>query len=92
MFQALDAKGFTDVGICSYCVKYSSAFYGPFREALDSAPRAGDKKTYQMDPGNRREALREVALDEAEVWALHVKNSLYSSLTSCIFFRRAPTG
>jgi len=63
---ALDAAGFTQVGICSYCVKYASAFYGPFREALDSAPRGGDKKTYQMDPGNVREALREVRLDEAE--------------------------
>ena len=63
---ALDAAGFTKTGICSYCVKYASAFYGPFRDALDSAPRAGDKKTYQMDPANVREALREVALDEAE--------------------------
>jgi porphobilinogen synthase len=63
---ALDEAGFVEVGICSYCVKYASAFYGPFREALDSAPRAGDKKTYQMDPGNVREALRELALDEAE--------------------------
>jgi porphobilinogen synthase len=54
------------VAIGSYCTKYASAFYGPFREALDSAPRAGDKKTYQMDPANAREALREVALDEAE--------------------------
>ena len=64
--KALDAAGFTQVGICSYCVKYASAFYGPFREALDSAPRGGDKKTYQMDPANVREALREVRLDEAE--------------------------
>lgn len=64
--EALDAAGFTHVGILSYCVKYASAFYGPFREALDSAPRFGDKKTYQMDPANVREALREVALDEAE--------------------------
>ena len=64
--QALDAAGYTDVGIGSYCTKYASAFYGPFREALDSAPRGGDKKTYQMDPANIREALREVALDEAE--------------------------
>jgi porphobilinogen synthase len=63
---ALDEEGFTDVGICSYCVKYASAFYGPFREALDSAPRSGDKKTYQMDPANVREALREVRLDEEE--------------------------
>jgi porphobilinogen synthase len=64
--RALDDAGYTDVGICSYCVKYASAFYGPFREALDSTPRSGDKKTYQMDPGNVREALREVRLDEAE--------------------------
>jgi porphobilinogen synthase len=64
--EALDAAGFTDVAIGSYCTKYASAFYGPFREALDSAPRAGDKKTYQMDPANAREALRELALDEAE--------------------------
>jgi len=62
----LDEAGFTDVLICSYCVKYASAFYGPFRDALDSAPRAGDKKTYQMDPRNVREALREVRLDEDE--------------------------
>jgi porphobilinogen synthase len=64
--EALDAAGFPDVAIGSYCTKYASAFYGPFRAALDSAPRAGDKKTYQMDPANAREALREVALDEAE--------------------------
>lgn len=64
--HALDTAGFTQVGVCSYCVKYASAFYGPFREALDSAPRGGDKKTYQMDPANVREALREVRLDEAE--------------------------
>jgi porphobilinogen synthase len=64
--RALDAAGFFEVGICSYAVKYASAFYGPFREALDSAPRSGDKKTYQMDPANVREALREIRLDEAE--------------------------
>jgi porphobilinogen synthase len=63
---ALDEAGFTNVGICSYAVKYASAFYGPFREALDSAPKSGDKKTYQMDPANVREALREIRLDEAE--------------------------
>jgi porphobilinogen synthase len=63
---ALDEAGFDNVGICSYAVKYASGFYGPFREALDSAPRAGDKKTYQMDPANSREALREIRLDEAE--------------------------
>ncbi len=64
--SALDAAGFADVAICSYCVKYASAFYGPFRDALDSAPRSGDKKTYQMDPANAREAAREVALDVSE--------------------------
>jgi porphobilinogen synthase len=63
---ALDEAGYSNVGICSYCVKYASGFYGPFREALDSTPRSGDKKTYQMDPGNLRECLREIALDEAE--------------------------
>lgn len=64
--RALDEAGFSRVLICSYCVKYASAFYGPFREALDSAPRAGDKKTYQMDPGNWREAMREMRQDEEE--------------------------
>jgi porphobilinogen synthase len=63
---ALDEQGFTEVAICSYCTKYASVFYGPFRGALDSAPRSGDKKTYQMDPANVREGEREVALDEAE--------------------------
>jgi porphobilinogen synthase len=64
--QALDRRGFEEVGILSYCAKYASAFYGPFRSALDSAPRSGDKLTYQMDPRNRREALRELRLDEEE--------------------------
>jgi porphobilinogen synthase len=63
---ALDGDGFTDVSILSYTAKYASAFYGPFRGALDSAPKEGDKKTYQMDPGNIREALREAFLDEDE--------------------------
>lgn len=63
---ALDSAGFTNTGILSYAAKYASAFYGPFRDALDSAPRAGDKKTYQMDPANAREAIREVLLDVAE--------------------------
>lgn len=63
---ALDSEGFTDVSILSYTAKYASAFYGPFRGALDSAPKDGDKKTYQMDPANTREALRETALDQAE--------------------------
>lgn len=64
--HALDAEGFEQVGILSYSAKYASAFYGPFRGALDSAPKEGDKTTYQMDPGNAREAVREVMLDEAE--------------------------
>jgi len=63
---ALDEAGFQDVSIMSYTAKYASACYGPFRGALDSAPKAGDKKTYQMDPANTREALREARLDEAE--------------------------
>ncbi len=62
----LDARGFTEVSLLSYCVKYASSFYNPFRDALDSSPKFGDKKTYQMDPSNAREALRELALDEAE--------------------------
>ena len=64
--NALDAHDFTDVSILSYTAKYASAFYGPFRGALDSAPKAGDKKTYQMDPANGREALREAELDAME--------------------------
>jgi porphobilinogen synthase len=64
--NALDSAGFTGVGICSYSAKYASAFYGPFRDALDSAPRGGDKKTYQMNPANLREALREARLDSDE--------------------------
>jgi porphobilinogen synthase len=64
--KALDGEGFQDVGIMSYTAKYASACYGPFRGALDSAPKAGDKKTYQMDPANAREAVREARLDEAE--------------------------
>lgn len=64
--QALDAEGFHDLPIMSYAVKYASGFYGPFREAADSAPAYGDRRSYQMDPANAREALREAALDEAE--------------------------
>ncbi len=64
--DALDEEGFSDVGICSYCTKYASTYYGPFRDALDSNPRSGDKKTYQMDPANLRECLREIELDESE--------------------------
>lgn len=64
--KALDAERLLNTSILAYSAKYASAFYGPFRDALDSAPKAGDKKTYQMDPGNRIEAIREVALDIAE--------------------------
>ncbi|MCB1118350.1 MAG: porphobilinogen synthase [Chlamydiia bacterium] len=63
---ALDENGFSEVAILSYAAKYASAFYGPFRDALQSAPKFGDKKTYQMDPANRREAVREAILDEEE--------------------------
>jgi porphobilinogen synthase len=64
--EALDSAGFTDVGILAYSAKYASAYYGPFRDALGSAPKSGDKKTYQMDCGNAIEALKEVDLDIAE--------------------------
>ncbi len=64
--EALDNEGFLDVGILAYTAKYCSAFYGPFRDALGSAPRSGDKKSYQMDPANVREAIREARLDVEE--------------------------
>ncbi|MFS8664582.1 MAG: porphobilinogen synthase [Limnochordales bacterium] len=64
--RALDGDGFQHVAILSYAAKYASAFYGPFREAADSAPQFGDRRSYQMDPANAREALREVALDIEE--------------------------
>ena len=64
--EALDEAGHEKISICSYTAKYASAFYGPFRGALGSAPKAGDKKTYQMDPANKREAVRELLLDEEE--------------------------
>jgi porphobilinogen synthase len=64
--HALDAAGWIDVGILAYSAKYASAYYGPFRDALDSAPKFGDKKTYQMDAANAREAIKEVDLDIAE--------------------------
>lgn len=64
--RSLDEEGFSEVSLMAYTAKYASAFYGPFRDALDSAPKAGDKKSYQMDPANRREALREASLDEEE--------------------------
>ena len=64
--EALDNTGYYDLPIMGYSVKYSSAFYGPFRDAADSTPTFGDRKTYQMDPANRDEAMREAAFDDAE--------------------------
>ena len=64
--QALDVAGFANTPIMAYSVKYASAFYGPFRDAAESTPQFGDRKTYQMDPGNADEALREAAADIAE--------------------------
>ena len=64
--QALDAQGYYHVGILAYSAKYASAYYGPFRDALESTPQFGDKKTYQMDTGNSREAIKEVELDIKE--------------------------
>lgn len=63
---ALDSRGFTDIPIMSYAAKYASAFYGPFREAAESTPEFGDRRTYQMDPANRREAMKEIELDIEE--------------------------
>ncbi|MFN3929096.1 MAG: porphobilinogen synthase, partial [Thermoflexus sp.] len=64
--EALDGAGFSHVGIMAYSAKFASAFYGPFREAADSAPRFGDRRSYQMDPPNAREALREIERDIAQ--------------------------
>ncbi len=64
--EGLDGAGFTDTPIMAYSAKYASAYYGPFRDAADSSPQFGDRRTYQMDPGNGREALREVELDIVE--------------------------
>ena len=64
--DVLDAHGHTQIPILAYSAKYASAFYGPFREAADSAPKFGDRKSYQMDPANQREAMREIALDVEE--------------------------
>jgi porphobilinogen synthase len=63
---ALDADGFTQIAIMAYAAKHASAFYGPFREAADSAPAFGDRRSYQMDSANGREAMREMALDVTE--------------------------
>ncbi len=64
--QALDGAGFTQTAIMAYATKYASAFYGPFRDAAQSSPRFGDRRSYQMDPANAREALKEVAHDISE--------------------------
>ena len=64
--SSLDAHGYTDVAVMAYSAKYASAFYGPFREAADSTPQFGDRRSYQMDPPNAREAMREIALDIEE--------------------------
>jgi len=64
--RELDAQGFTQIPLLAYSAKYASAFYGPFREAADSAPKFGDRKSYQMDPANRLEAMREIKLDIEE--------------------------
>ena len=64
--ESLDETGFSDVGILSYAAKYASSFYGPFRDALHSAPQFGDKSTYQMNPGNTEEAMKEIELDILE--------------------------
>ncbi len=64
--EALDAEGFQDVAIMAYSVKYASSFYGPFRDAADSAPKFGDRRSYQMDPPNAREAIKEASLDVEE--------------------------
>jgi len=66
MREALDEEGFKHTGIMAYSAKYASSYYGPFRDALDSAPGFGDKKTYQMDPSNVKEAIKEAKLDEQE--------------------------
>jgi porphobilinogen synthase len=66
MRNALEVAGYHNTGIMAYSAKYASCFYGPFRDALDSAPGFGDKKTYQMNPANRLEAIREVQLDVQE--------------------------
>ena len=64
--EGLDKEGFSNIPILSYAAKYASGYYGPFRDAADSSPQFGDRRTYQMDPGNAREALKEVMLDIEE--------------------------
>ena len=84
--EGLDAADFQDIPILSYAAKYASAYYGPFRDAADSAPQFGDRRTYQMDPSNRQEALKEIALDIAEgADIVMVKPALaYMDIIHCI--------
>ena len=80
--QVLDDHDFENLPILSYAAKYASAFYGPFREAAESTPQFGDRRTYQMDPSNRREALREMELDLAEGADALMVNPLFRIWTS----------
>ena len=84
--EELDENGFSDTAIMSYSAKYASAYYGPFRDALESAPKSGDKKTYQMDPANKREALLEAELDEDEGadWLMVKPATLYLDIIQSI--------
>jgi porphobilinogen synthase len=84
--EELDDNDFTDTAIMSYSAKYASAYYGPFREALESTPKSGDKKTYQMDPANKREALLEAELDEDEGadWLMVKPATLYLDIIQSI--------
>ena len=81
--RGLDTAGYFDVGILAYSAKYASAYYGPFRDALESAPQFGDKQTYQMNPANSREAIKEVALDIAE----GAEQSLSAQVASATLWR-----
>ena len=94
--EALDAAGFNHIPIMAYSAKFASAYYGPFRAAADSAPSAGDRKGYQMDPANSDEALREVALAQTSSWLnrLWPSSTLYSVYTKpstvrCVFIMSA---
>ncbi len=89
--NGLDEAGFTQVGILSYAAKYCSAFYGPFRDALSSAPKKGDKKSYQMNPANVREALLEAHLDEAEGADMLLVKPALPYLDVLCKLREAPT-
>ena len=83
----LDENGFSHIPIMSYSVKYASAFYGPFREAADSTPQFGDRKSYQMDPANAREALREAETDVLEGADMLMVKPSFPILMSCVRLR-----